>query len=317
MRLTGSSIFNRLPMMQSLFVVVPALALAAMLSCNSASSHPGENNLAVEDSAGFVFPAVHYSWMAGNQRDTVSNLYRRIDEPEGFYRLKVEPGSFGEWLRFLPVHPEGKKVLLHNGELKNRQDVHAAVVNIDPGTSDLQQCADAVMRLRAEYLFSTAQYSRIHFNYTSGDNCDYTDWTKGGRIKVAGNKTSHVVTDQRSEKSDHGAFRTYMNSVFMYAGTLSLTREMISVPVDSMRIGDVFIYGGSPGHAVLVVDMCVNEKGEKLFMIAQSYMPAQEIHVLKNPGDSDLSPWYPVKFGKVLETPEWEFESSELKRFAE
>jgi hypothetical protein len=40
-------------------------------------------------------------------------------------------------------------VLLYNGAPKFRQDVHAAVIDIDVGTRDLQQCADATMRLRA------------------------------------------------------------------------------------------------------------------------------------------------------------------------
>ena len=60
-----------------------------------------------------------------------------------------------------------------------------------------------------------------------------------------------------------------------------------------MRIGDVFIIGGSPGHAVIVVDMAVNpETHEKVFLLAQSYMPAQQIQLLKNNNDPDLSPWY-------------------------
>ena len=48
-----------------------------------------------------------------------------------------------------------------------------------------------------------------------------------------------------------------------------------SKELSEMQIGDVFIRGGSPGHCVIVVDMAVHqETGEKLFMLAQSYMPA-------------------------------------------
>ena len=70
--------------------------------------------------------------------------------------------------------------------------------------------------------------------------------------------------------------------VFAYANTVSLERQLKSVDVKDMQIGDVFMKGPLPGHCVIVVDMAENEEtGEKLFMIAQSYMPAQEIHVLK------------------------------------
>jgi hypothetical protein len=42
--------------------------------------------------------------------------------------------------------------------------------------------------------------------------------------------------------------------------------------------GHVLIQGGSPGHAVLLVDAA----GERLYLPAQSTMPARDIHRLKN-----------------------------------
>ena len=84
----------------------------------------------------------------------------------------------------------------------------------------------------------------------------------------------------------------------------------------TIQIGDVFILGGFPGHAVLVVDVCENKStGEKLFLIQQSYMPAQEIHVLKNLNNSEISPWYSVNFSGDLETPEWTFTKEQLMRW--
>jgi Domain of unknown function (4846) len=38
------------------------------------------------------------------------------------------------------------------GDMKARQDVQYAVLDISVGNRDLQQCADAVMRIRGEYL---------------------------------------------------------------------------------------------------------------------------------------------------------------------
>ena len=53
------------------------------------------------------------------------------------------------------LHYNPERIFLYNGDLKNRQDVHQAVINIDAGgKEDLQQCADAVMRMKAEYHFS-------------------------------------------------------------------------------------------------------------------------------------------------------------------
>ena len=64
--------------------------------------------------------------------------------------------------------------------------------------------------------------------------------------------------------------------VFSYAGTASLSRELAPVNYQDMKIGDVFIQGGHPGHAVIVVDIAVHPKTKKkVFLLAQSYMPAQ------------------------------------------
>ncbi len=104
----------------------------------------------------------------------------------------------------------------------------------------------------------------------------------------------------------------------MYAGTASLSKELKSVDISEVEIGDVFIQGGFPGHAVIVVDMAVSTTGEKLIMLAQSYMPAQDIHVLVNPANKRLGAWYEVekiKEKEMLITPEWQFTSSDLKRF--
>ena len=54
--------------------------------------------------------------------------------------------------------------------------------------------------------------------------------------------------------------------VFAYAGTASLAKELNPTAVQEMKIGDVFIVGGSPGHCVIVVDMAENRStGEKSF----------------------------------------------------
>jgi hypothetical protein len=92
---------------------------------------------------------------------------------------------------------------------------------------------------------------------------------------------------------------------------------MKSVPVTDMRIGDVFVQGGTPGHAVIVVDMAVHrETGKKLYMLAQSYMPAQNIQVLANPNDKGLNPWYVLDDQQEdIRTPEWTFTIRDLKRF--
>jgi hypothetical protein len=214
----------------------------------------------------------------------------------------------------LPLVPGRPPVRLFDGRLKSRQDVHAAVLDIDVGDRDLQQCADAIIRLRAEHLYSTGRFSDIHFNFTSGHRADFSKWAEGHRPLVLGNRVRWSKLARRDDS--YGSFRKYLDIVFSYAGTLSLSGEMDSVSDPArMKVGDVFIRGGTPGHAVIVVNMAVSStSGEKLFLLAQSYMPAQEIHILRNLGDPDLSPWYSTEFGDKLVTPEYTFRRDELRR---
>ena len=183
------------------------------------------------------------------------------------------------------------------------------------GKRDLHQCADAVMRLRAEYLFNHKKYDSIHFNFTNGFKADYSNWRKGKRIVVSGNNVSWRQKTQASDSKK--AFWKYLEMVFSYAGTASLSEEMKSIPIEELRIGDVFIQGGFPGHAVIVVDIAIDKSSnKKIFMLAQSYMPAQEIQIIKNPNNVDLSPWYDSDVPDLLQTPEWTFKKTDLKRFA-
>jgi hypothetical protein len=255
-----------------------------------------------------------YPWPRST--DSTTDVAERIAPPEGFERIPVAPGTFADWLRHLPLKPEGSAVLLHSGERKADQSVHAAVIDIDTGARDLQQCADAVIRLRAEYLYSKGLFDAIQFNFTSGDPAPYVQWRSGLRPEVTGSKVRWLR--KAEPDSSHASFRKYLNMVFTYAGTQSLCRELqVRTGTDKMQAGDVFVRGGSPGHAVIVVDMARNrDLGEAVFLLAQSYMPAQDIHILKNPNDRALSPWYPVRFGKALRTPEWEFAPTELMHFA-
>lgn len=239
----------------------------------------------------------------------------RISPPSGFERPPLDEGSFGEYLRNLALKPHGSRVKYYDGATKP-WDVHVAVVDMDVGKRDLQQCADAVIRLRAEYLYENGKYDEIHFNFTNGFNAKYSKWIQGYRISVTGNKA--VWVEKGSKGTDYESFRKYLDVVFTYAGTLSLSQEMKKIDLEEMQLGDVFLKGGSPGHCVIIIDMAENpQTGEKVFLTAQSYMPAQDIHILKNPANEDGNPWYPVQFGDELVTPEWTFSKDQLYRFAE
>ncbi len=247
------------------------------------------------------------------QENTIKD---RFPVPLGYERTKETKNSFEDYLRSLPLKPSGLLVKYYNGNTKLNNNIYGAVVDLPIGNKDLHQCADAVMRLRADYFYAQKQYDKIHFNFTNGFKIDYSKWRQGYRIAVKGNKTSWVKTAKASDSQQE--YWKYLEMVFNYAGTASLAKEMKPITVSEIQIGDVYIKGGFPGHAVIVVDMAVNPKNnQKIILLAQSYMPAQELQILLNPSISSNNKvcWYSVNNSSTLETPEWTFKASELKRF--
>jgi len=248
-----------------------------------------------------------YPWL--DTTDPAQALERRIPPPKGFAR--VEAKGFGAWLRGLPLKPGRPQVLLHDGRPKRNQDAHFAVVDLDTGKADLQQCADCVIRLRAEYLFEKRE--PIAFHFTSGDLCEWARWAEGWRPVVSKSRVSWKKGGTGG--NSYAECRRYLNTVFTYAGTRSLERETEGAP-GAIEPGDLFVHAGSPGHAALVLDVAEKD-GKRVFLLGQGYMPAQDFHVLKNPADKSLSPWYAADFGEELKTPEWTFARAERRRFRE
>lgn len=238
-------------------------------------------------------------------------LETRVAVPQGYKRAKCRKNSLAGFLRGYPMKKDGSPVLLYDGSEKGSQDVHAAVFKLPLEPEDLQQCADSVMRVYAEYFWKTGQKERIKFHFVDGFLADYARWRDGGRIQ-AGDVTSW--SDSAAYDDSYGNFKKYMRMVFAYAGTLSMEAEAEKISMEELRIGDIFIKGASPGHVVMVVDVCRNEDGKKAFLLGQGYMPAQEFHLLKN-NRHEEDPWYyEEEISYPFETPEYTFEKGSLHR---
>ena len=222
-----------------------------------------------------------------------------INPLEGYRRVKVDPNSFGAYLRKFPLKDDWTLYYYNGNKVKNQFGGYA-VLDIDIGSKDLLQCADAVMYLRASYLYAQKRYQEIHFNALSGKRMNYTDYAQG---------------DYSPAK-----FRKYMEYVFGYANTVSLEKELPQRKIEDVQIGDVFVVGGNPGHAMIVVDMAVNANGERALLFAQGMMPAQSVHVVTNIEHGEDSPWYMIDkyldYGTLFIFPNYVFSAqSDLKYF--
>jgi hypothetical protein len=250
-----------------------------------------------------------------------------IPPPAGFRRLARAAGSFGAWLRAVPLK-KGLTVYLYNGMPKRNQEAQFAVLDVSVGHEDLQQCADAVMRLRAEYLFHLEEYAAIDFYTEQGLRLNFAQWAAARKVALGPGGQD----DRRRV-----CFDAYLQKVFSYCSTRTLAKQLVPAPYSSIGPGDVLIRSGSPGHAMLVVDVAEDNRGRRVYLLAQSYMPTQDIHIVRDPatgpvpgttgpvpgttglgpGTSGLGPWYLADSAQgVVETPEYTFKTNELRKWS-
>ncbi len=236
------------------------------------------------------------------------NVEERFAPPAGFLREELDPTSFGAWLRGLPLLPRGTSVLSHHGDLVLSSDHPnlAAVVAIDVGDRDLQQCADSVIRLHAEWRWSRGRRDHL-YRAASGAQMPFARWAAGERPKPEG--LSFTFQPARRPDASYASFRRYLDAVFTWANTGALARDAERVNAASLTAGDFVVVAGTPGHAVLVVDVARAPDGRRALLLAQGFMPAQSFHVLRPDNAPSRAPeaaWFIVEPGATsIKTPFW------------
>jgi hypothetical protein len=228
--------------------------------------------------------------------ENAERLDARVPPPLGYTRDAVDDESYAAFLRAVPLQRRGAPVLSYDGDELRAPAL--AVVDIDVGERDLQQCADSVIRLHAEYLLASKQEKAIKYKFTSGDEWAWSKRKQGFRPKVKGSKVKFIKRAKPS--ASRASFRAYLDEVFMWAGTASLARDAQKLAkLDDARAGDFFVHGGSPGHAVLILDAATDARGNRAVLLGQGFMPAQSFHVIQGP----LEGWFPLVDG--IATPSW------------
>ena len=257
--------------------------------------------------------ALGYGWTSSpGALEAVDSLRRRFSAPAGFEWAPADVGSFGAYLGELPLAPRGTPVLSYRGAVIATSDDPrvAAVSTLDVGTRDLQQCADAVLRLRAEYEYARGADDALSYRAASGFPMPFARWLAGERPVLRGRDLAWVPS-RATQPRTHEALRSWLDVVFEYANTVSIARDAVVPSRLDVKAGDFFVQGGSPGHAVLVLGLAVDARGRKRALLGQSYMPAQSFHVLA----VDSNPWFSLD-GDSVQTPFWRsFGWSDLRRF--
>lgn len=241
------------------------------------------------------------------------SISTRVKVPSGFKRVEYTKGSFQEYLRNYRLKKHGAPIINYDGSEYFAQHWHDAILEIPVPKNGLQQCADALIRIRAEYLWSKNQQSKIGFKFTSGHYCSWKRYAEGFRPKINGNKVTFLKTAEANYSKKN--FYKYLNLIFMYAGTASLHAELPKVEIKDLKIGDMLVQPGFPGHIEIIVDEIINKNGEKMFLLAQGNTPAQNVCLLKNFENLDISPWYSFSKNEPVYTPSYYFDKPVFVRF--
>ena len=261
-----------------------------------------ENSSTEEESKPDITPVAKDSYPFLNTEEEIFRLEDKFPEPKGYQRVEVETDSFGEWLRNMPV-VERTDVRAYDGSIINAPA--AAIIPIDVGRGDVQQCADSILRLYSEYRWHRNTQETWAMHFTSGDISSWKDWASGKRFQISGSKVKQV--QKAKPDSSYEQYKKWLHHTFLYAGTRSLHRDSAPVGIEQdIEPGDFFATAGSPGHAIIVLDVAKNSEGQAIALLGQGFMPAQELHVLRNSAPQNMN-WFllPKNQEDALHNPSW------------
>jgi len=219
---------------------------------------------------------------------SISNYFK---VPESYKRIATT--DYHKWLINKKIKVE--EVKTYDGySINGLGEYYAAVFDYNIGKRDLHQCADAAMYFKAWYHFDKGNINKIVFTFTDGTKYSYSSFLKKKKLN-----------------NTFKSFNKYMTIIWSYAGTWSINEyDTVHVPINNVSAGDIFVIGGFPGHAVTVVDVIENECGDKKIMLSQSFMPAQDHHILLNPESNSV--WFNIN---EVHNTGFGFAEDNLKRF--
>lgn len=228
-------------------------------------------------------------------------LSERFPPPQGFNRVAVDSGSFGAWLRQLPLLPENAPVKDYRNRIvkKAGDSTVAAVVAYDIRGRNLEQCMDILLRLWAEYLSRHGRQEAIQFPLPDGLMLSWTDWSSGKRPHFQG--LNFYLQKNAAPDSSFRNFQRYLNTIFEYSGTQTFYHHYARIPAEAVQIGDFIVKKGRDGHAVIILDLVEDAAGNRRALIGQGDTPACQLYLLLYKEDD---PWFPVDISEsVLPLP--------------
>ena len=242
----------------------------------------------------------------------------RVMPPDSFVRPPFPETSVQSYFQDLAILPQNTKVMKYDG-YKKSYECYSAVLKTDTDMEqNMMHGEHMIQYLRGQYLFEKGKFDLIDFSYDDNRTMSFEQYGAGARF--VWQDSLFVIDTIDGEDYSAEAFAIYMKEVFTNSSSKALTSDTKVISQENLSIGDVFVQPSknrTPGHAVLVIDMVVNPyTGERLILLGQGYSPTQDMHIIHNPYESDISPWYRVQEDEMyFATAQWIFRKKHIRRF--
>lgn len=198
------------------------------------------------------------------------NRINQIAVPAGYKRIKYQNNSFSDWIQKLPIKNSNKIKKYDGTNIASFYSILAVIDKPILFNADLEQCADYCMRFWVDF-HSEKQISDKLFLYNySGDKYHF----------------------KKSNKS----IINFLKYCMIYTNSHSLKMGCKKINTDQLVPGDMIVQNdtGGIGHVSMIMDVCQNKNGKKLFLIGYSFMPAQEFHIEKALSEYGKSGWFTI-----------------------
>ena len=188
-----------------------------------------------------------------------------------------------------------------------------AVIDWDMQGKRLEQCMDILVRFYAEYLWENNLDEKIVFPLPGGYQLAWNDWKSGKRPHFKG--VDVQLGNYARADSSRISFEQYLRTVFAESHTQQFYFAYQPITTDNIQIGDFIVKKGSKSHAVMIMDLAWNDRGDTIALIGHGDTPACQFYLLNYYKDN---PWIPLDFNKKIPLPiRREMTWDGLRRFPE
>lgn len=200
---------------------------------------------------------------------------KRVDgfrPPRGFSRVKQPEGSFARFVQTLPLK-RSREIMTWKGKpLAPWSFDTLAVVDLPLlFRQDLEQCADFAMRLFAEWHRKRGTPERLVLYHYPGT--------------------------PRPFRGSGKSYDEFLRSAFSASNSHSLKKGLPAVKPADLRPGDLVVQNetGGIGHVSVVMDMCEDAAGRRMYLFGFSFMPAQELHLERARPPRGRAGWFTLR----------------------